>query len=532
IVADHDGGRAQAALLAFVLELHLELPVRPREGHQGRPERHIAAAPIALLVGFAVFQQLRIQAEAGIDQEHLPVEQPDLHRLRLGGQQAAGGDLGILGDAVGAPEIVERALRQDAERQAGSQHCLGHRAERAVSAGSDHHPAVVAGTSDGRLRRRGQLAAAVDRHQLVAAAGPVQHSPDDGLDFVGVITAGARVQHAEEWLLACQGGARHGAKIARGGSGVQGRRASGGQAGRHPVRRGMRQRPRRTCPGQFGQSPAPVSEYAFGLAFARPTVPPRDDSFSLRKIAVPAFGPTILYGVSNGAILPVIALSARGLDASVAVSGLIVALIGIGSLVSNIPAALITSRHGERRSMMGAAALSAVALLLCIFATHALMLAVGVFLVGMASSVFMLARQTYMIDAVPTYMRARALSTLAGTMRIGVFVGPFAGAGLIHFMGLQGAYWVAVVAMAGAGVIAYLAPDMSAPGRGGDTAAAKPRVLDVARQHSRVFLTLGLGILLVSAVRASRQVVIPLWADHLGINPATTSIIYGLVAAI
>ncbi|OZI79382.1 MFS transporter [Bordetella genomosp. 2] len=294
----------------------------------------------------------------------------------------------------------------------------------------------------------------------------------------------------------------------------------------------MRQRPRRTCPGQFGQSPAPVSEYAFGLAFARPTVPPRDDSFSLRKIAVPAFGPTILYGVSNGAILPVIALSARDLDASVAVSGLIVALIGIGSLVSNIPAALITSRHGERRSMMGAAALSAVALLLCIFATHALMLAVGVFLVGMASSVFMLARQTYMIDAVPTYMRARALSTLAGTMRIGVFVGPFAGAGLIHFMGLQGAYWVAVVAMAGAGVIAYLAPDMSAPGRGGDTAAAKPRVLDVARQHSRVFLTLGLGILLVSAVRASRQVVIPLWADHLGINPATTSIIYGLVAAI
>ena len=257
-----------------------------------------------------------------------------------------------------------------------------------------------------------------------------------------------------------------------------------------------------------------------------------DAPFSLKKIAVPAFGPSILYGVSNGAILPVVALSARELDASVATSGLIVALIGIGSLVSNIPAALVTSRYGERLSMMGAAVLSVLALLLCIFAGHAWMLAVGVFFIGMASSVFMLARQTYMIDAVPAYMRARALSTLAGTMRIGVFVGPFAGAALIHFMGLQGAYWVAVVAMAGAGVIAYLAPDMSAPGRGGDTAAAKPRVLDVARQHSRVFLTLGLGILLVSAVRASRQVVIPLWADHLGINPATTSIIYGLVAAI
>src|SRR5690606_1448309 len=100
------------------------------------------------------------------------------------------------------------------------------------------------------------------------------------------------------------------------------------------------------------------------------------------------------------------------LDASVAVSGLIVALIGIGSLVSNIPAALVTSRYGERHAMAGAAVLSILALLLCIGASHVWMLAVGVFLVGMASSVFMLARQTYMIDAVPTHLRARALSSL------------------------------------------------------------------------------------------------------------------------
>ncbi|OZI24724.1 MFS transporter [Bordetella genomosp. 7] len=261
-------------------------------------------------------------------------------------------------------------------------------------------------------------------------------------------------------------------------------------------------------------------------------MPNRAEPFSFRKIAVPAFGPSILYGVSNGAILPVVALTARDLGASVAMSGLIVALIGIGSLVSNIPAAIITSRHGERRSMVGAAALSVLALLLCIFAVHAAMLAAGVFLIGMASSVFLLARQSYMIDAVPVHMRARALSTLAGTMRIGVFVGPFAGAALIHFMGLQGAYWVAVAAMAGAGMIARYAPDMTPVEQRGTATPAKPRVLDVARAHRRVFLTLGLGILLVSAVRASRQVVIPLWADHLGIGAAATSVIYGLVAAI
>lgn len=79
------------------------------------------------------------------------------------------------------------------------------------------------------------------------------------------------------------------------------------------------------------------------------------------------------------------------------------------------------------------------------------MLGVGVFMVGMASSVFLLARQTYLIDAVPSYMRARALSTLGGTNRIGVFIGPFAGAAMIHFIGLDGAYWVAAVAISGSG---------------------------------------------------------------------------------
>ncbi len=253
--------------------------------------------------------------------------------------------------------------------------------------------------------------------------------------------------------------------------------------------------------------------------------------FSLRKIAVPAFGPSILYGIGNGAILPVIALSARELDASVALSGLIVSLIGIGSLVSNIPAALITSRYGEKRSMVGAAALSVVSLVLCIFAVHVWMLATGVFLVGVAASVFLLARQTYLMDAVPAYMRARALSTLGGTNRIGVFVGPFAGAALIHFIGLQGGYWIGLAAMAGAGLIAHLAPEMAPPQRRSDR-HAKPRVQDIARDHAKTFLTLGLGILLVSALRSSRQVVVPLWADHLGLGATAASVIYGLVAAV
>src|SRR5690606_26519060 len=145
--------------------------------------------------------------------------------------------------------------------------------------------------------------------------------------------------------------------------------------------------------------------------------------FSLKKIAIPAFGPSVLFGIGNGAILPVIALSARDLNASLALAGIIVALIGLGSLVSNLPAAIITARYGERRSLIGASIVIVLALFLCIFARQAWVLALGVLVIGMATSVFYLARQIYLIEAVPIPMRARAMSTLAGTHRIGMFIG-------------------------------------------------------------------------------------------------------------
>jgi MFS family permease len=54
----------------------------------------------------------------------------------------------------------------------------------------------------------------------------------------------------------------------------------------------------------------------------------------------------------------------------------------------------------------------------------------------------------------------------------------------------------------------------------------------IAVAHKRVFLTLGLGVLLIGAQRASRQVAIPLWADAIGLSPTTTAVVFGLVSSI
>jgi MFS family permease len=54
------------------------------------------------------------------------------------------------------------------------------------------------------------------------------------------------------------------------------------------------------------------------------------------------------------------------------------------------------------------------------------------------------------------------------------------------------------------------------------------RVL-VANRH--VLSTLGAGAVVMGAARASRQAVLPLWAEHIGLDPVTTSLLFGLGAA-
>ena len=260
-------------------------------------------------------------------------------------------------------------------------------------------------------------------------------------------------------------------------------------------------------------------------------------TFSLRSIAVAAFGPTLLFGIGQGAILPVVALSARELGASVAVAALVVTLIGLGSWFFNLPASLVTLRFGERWSIVGAAV--AAGLALAAAATSALapnglwLLAAAMAVVGMSGAVFGLARQKYLTEAVPVAFRARALSTLGGVNRIGVFVGPFAGAAVMQFFGIAGAYWVGVVAMAAAALLSLTIPDLTTPEVPlGEDAGPQPTLRSVAVSHAGVFLSLGVGILLLSALRSSRQVVIPLWADHLGMDATSASLIYGLSGAI
>ncbi|MFC4942886.1 MFS transporter [Pseudonocardia sp. GCM10023141] len=253
------------------------------------------------------------------------------------------------------------------------------------------------------------------------------------------------------------------------------------------------------------------------------------------------FLPAMVYEIGNGAVAPVIAITALDLGASTGTAGFLVALLGIGQLVGDIPAAALAGRLGDRRAMVLAGGVSMAAMLGCVLAPSLLMFGACLLALGMCNATFYLARQAYLSEVAPLGLRARALSMLGGSHRVGLFIGPFVGAAVISLTTLRAAYVVAVVTAALAALLLLVIPDIEPAGGGSGQRVGRPvRTQPSAavgfaatlRSYRRLLATLGIAVLAIGATRAARQTVLPLWAVHIGLGPEATSIVFGIASAV
>lgn len=256
------------------------------------------------------------------------------------------------------------------------------------------------------------------------------------------------------------------------------------------------------------------------------------EPFRLRDVALAAYGPSAVVSVGHGAVMPVLALRARDLGADVGTAALVVGLLGVGMLLTSLPAGAVVARIGERRALQLAGVVDALAMLAAALTPSVVGLGAAVVVSGAAWTTFLIARQGFMIEAVPPDHRARALSTLGGTHRVGTFVGPLLGAALIGWTGVVGVFWLAVATSLGAIAIATVVPDLGQEQRVVQREVGHLPVLQVLRDHRRTFLTLGVAVIVIGASRSVRTGLMPLWAESVGIDARTTSLIFALAAAI
>lgn len=246
-----------------------------------------------------------------------------------------------------------------------------------------------------------------------------------------------------------------------------------------------------------------------------------------RSLAVTIYLPMALATLGVGAVIPVAALHALDLGASVSQAALVVTLVGVGGLVGALPAGALADRFGEKRALVASLVVQGVAFGGGALSRDHRALAAALLVVGLASSVVMLARQSYVTEHVPYRFRARAMSTLGGVMRFGTFGGPLLGAGLIAWRGIPSVFWLAALACLASAAVTAAVPDVP-DAHARPSASGRVGLVGVMRRHGRTFLTLGLGAAALMFLRAARDVIIPLWCDSVGIPAEQTSLVFAL----
>jgi MFS family permease len=254
------------------------------------------------------------------------------------------------------------------------------------------------------------------------------------------------------------------------------------------------------------------------------------EPFRVRSLTASVYVPNLLFAIGQGAALPVIALLALDLGASPAMAGAIVALRGIGTLIFDVPSGILVARFGDRRAMTGAtAALGVIAV--AVGLRPSLPVYAGLILImGCVWSVWALARLSYATESAPLRHRGRVMSMMGGTMRIGHFVGPLIGGLAVVPLGLAGPFFVQAALAVAAALSLVLAAEGLAPQQPPRSAPVSMR--QMAHEHRRTLATAGFVAVTVQVLRSSRQAVVPLWGDQIGLNASQVSLIFGASSAI
>jgi MFS family permease len=278
------------------------------------------------------------------------------------------------------------------------------------------------------------------------------------------------------------------------------------------------------------------------------------------------YGPTVLFALGEGAVIPLVPVIATQLGADVATAALVASALVVGQLCGNIPAGWAVARIGERLTMAFAGLISLAGIIGMALAPSLGIFAIAVFLIGFCAAAFGLARHSFMTTRVPLSFRARALSLLGGTFRLGMFVGPFIAAGLLALSGDEHAtIWFFGGCLVATVLLVLFGPDpekqfiTAAPvssrtdametedtgepvtgsiplrrgaQQGDGSGGPGTGVIRTMWRHRRVLSTLGLAAASLSAVRSARQVVLPLWGLSIGLDAQTIALVVGISGAI
>ncbi len=249
------------------------------------------------------------------------------------------------------------------------------------------------------------------------------------------------------------------------------------------------------------------------------------------RLLIPIYVPSFLMAISNLAMLLLLPLYALHVLNSPVYAALVVGCRGLGVLIFDVPAGMLAGRFGDKAVLLGGLITHTLVMLALAIASEQWLLPLLAIPLGGSMAAWFLGRQSYVTDTCVVGERGRAIAVTAGIQRVGAFIGPVAGGFIAALFGYPVAFAAGAGFAVAAAVIVLGSTHNIRPKQ-----AARTTLLAVIghifSSNRRLFATAGFAAMTIQLMRATQQLLVPLFGVLVGLEVATIGFIYSMCAAL
>ena len=227
-------------------------------------------------------------------------------------------------------------------------------------------------------------------------------------------------------------------------------------------------------------------------------------------------------------LLPLYALQV--LD-SPAYAALVVGFRGLGILLFDVPAGILVARFGDKAVLLGALVTHAAVMLVLAVASVEWLVPIAAIPLGSSMAAWFLGRQSYITDSSSADERGRAIAVMAGINRSGFFIGPGAGGFAANLYGYPIAFSIGAILALVAAIIVFVST-RNVPRKKVPKETVFAVIGKILSSNSRLFATAGFVALTIQLMRATQQLLVPLFGTFVGLDVATIGLVVSLCAAL
>ncbi|MEC9099585.1 MAG: MFS transporter [Chloroflexota bacterium] len=243
------------------------------------------------------------------------------------------------------------------------------------------------------------------------------------------------------------------------------------------------------------------------------------EKFSIRSIFWSVYAPSFLLSMGQGVLIPVLPIFARDtFQSGDLLVGFAIAARHFGTMGFDVPAGILINRFGLQRTMISGVILFGISSIIAGLSGSFSILLFSRLLAGASFALWSISRHAYIASVVPNESRGKALSLFGGLGRIATIIGPLMGGILAEFISIRSPFFfqgiiafITLILIIRTSVNYELTQRKTTDGYLGDF---KNTFLD----HKNAYLTAGIAAISLQFLRASREIVIPLWGDNIGLR--------------